>query len=518
MIPALLPHLSKHILLIQPHGGFSGVLVRHAPLGLLYAAAHVVADGFDVEIFDTRLFPGSWRTELRKRIRRDTLLVGISVMSGSPILQALAMTAAVKECSPSLPVVWGGPHTLWDPQHILRDAPACDYVVSGYAAEAFAALVRAIAEDQKDSLRATPGVSLRIGNGIWTSKPSGTFETLHHEKIPYHLIADYSVYRQLDQKRTIFSMYSAVGCPYQCSFCSSPAQYREIRGKKWVPYTADQIADHIQHVHERYGADYIYFIDDDSFVDLGHVRTVIGEIKRRRLPVGLGFRGARISEIKRMDDEFLAELADAGTDIMHIGAESGSDQVLKILRKNCTVQEILACNRKLARHPRITAAYNIMMGVPGESLEDLRKTRDLMLQLVADNPRCIIFAPNRFRPLPGTELFDIVARDHRYKLPRTLREWGRVEVEAEYALPWINDEMQRLSRLMLVGSYFIDNKIGQVTEGNSLPYKLMRLGNSLYRPLAKLRMQQGWDRFFLEYYAYTLFTRCVQYSGRLLPP
>ena len=144
---------------------------------------------------------------------------------------------------------------------------------------------------------------------------------MNYEDIPYHLIEDYSVYGQLDQDKMIFSMYSAVGCPYQCTFCSSPAQYSNIPGKKWVPLGAKTVVNHIQYVVENHGANYIYFIDDDSFPRLDHVEAIIDEIAARGINVKLGFRGARINEIKRMSDKFLTKLANAGTDILHIGAE-----------------------------------------------------------------------------------------------------------------------------------------------------------------------------------------------------
>ena len=159
-----------------------------------------------------------------------------------------------------------------------------------------------------------------------------------------------------------------------------------------MPLGAKTVVNHIQYVVENHGANYIYFIDDDSFPRLDHVEAIIDEIAARGINVKLGFRGARINEIKRMSDKFLTKLANAGTDILHIGAECGSDRILKLLKKNSTYDDIIECNKKLSRHPEITAAYNFMMGVPTETKADLLKTRDLMLQLVHDHPNCIIFS------------------------------------------------------------------------------------------------------------------------------
>ena len=167
-------------------------------------------------------------------------------------------------------------------------------------------------------------------------------------------------------------MYSALGCPYQCTFCSSPAQYKPIAGKKWTPLDHNYIVDHIEYVADKYDANYIYFIDDDSFPKLKHVENIIDTIQERGIEIGLGFRGARINEILRMSHEFLDKLVAGGTDIMHIGAESGSNRILKMLKKNCTFEEIVESNKKLAAHPDITAAYNFIMGLPTETLNDLK--------------------------------------------------------------------------------------------------------------------------------------------------
>lgn len=502
----------RRIVLIYPEQGFSGNYVRHMPLSLLYAAAEVVKAGFDVQILDTRVVD-HWGQRLAQLLAEEpTLCVGISVMSGRPIANAIDIGRRVKALAPDVPVVWGGPHATFYPESILEE-PSCDFVVSGYAAASFAKLADAL-NDQLP-LEMVPGLSWRQDAQVRrTAADEKKFESIPWQDVPYHLIDDYSVYGQVDQDRRIFSMYSALGCPYKCSFCSSPAQYAPIEGKKWVPLDAKDVVDHIQFVVERYQANYIYFIDDDSFPKLDHVRSVIEEIRRRQLPVKLGFRGARINEIKRMSDEFLTMLADAGTDILHIGAESGSDRILKLIRKDCTAQDIIDINRKLARHPEITAAYNFLMGVPTETLDELKQTRDLMLRLVDDHPNCIIFPPNKFRPLPGTELYDVAAERWGYRMPQTLAEWANIEVEAQATSNWYPPGMERFFNLMLICSYFIDNKVMKVSRGKTAFFKFARILNLLYRPIALFRLRYGITFALVEYSGYRLMTRLLSRSSR----
>lgn len=501
------PKVSGRIVLVYPQQGFSGNYVRHMPLSLLYAASRVVKAGFEVTLLDTRVH-ADWHDRLARLLAAgETLCVGVSVMSGQPIRSAIAIGRQVKELAPDVPVVWGGPHATFHPEGILEE-PACDYVISGYGAQPFLELCEAL--DRQAPVNAIAGLSWRENGGVRRNPPEGSaFETIDWHHIPYHLIEDFAAYGQLDQDKRIFPMYSALGCPYKCSFCSSPAQYAAISGKKWVTLEAKDVADHVAHVVAAYGASYIYFIDDDSFPSLEHVRRVIAAIRERNLPVKLGFRGARINEIKRMSDEFLAMLAEAGTDILHIGAESGSDRILELIRKDCTAQDIIEVNRKLARHPRITAAYNFIMGLPTETLEDVKRTRDLMLRLVDDNPNCLVFPPNTFRPLPGTELYEHATRLWDCPVPATLEEWADIEVEGDNTRGRYDKAMERFFRLMLVTSYFIDDKIMKMTSGRTAFFRLARLANLLYRPIARFRLRHGITALLIEYWLYRWATRLL---------
>lgn len=500
------------IVMVYPNQGFSGTYVKHMPLSLLYASAEVVKAGIDVRIFDQRLCGDHWRDELKPLLGDDVLMVGISVMSGSPIKNAQAIGRYVKSIDPAIQVVWGGPHATFYPETILDGEPSADYVVSGYASKSFHQLVNCLMAGLSPEI--VPGVSWRQDGKVRsTPQHDKSFERVDFNDIPYHLIPDFTVYGQVDQDRIIFSMYSALGCPYQCSFCSSPAQYRPIDGKKWVKLPAEEVVDHIQHVVENYKANYIYFIDDDSFPSLSHVEGIIDEINRRGIHVKLGFRGARINEIKRMTDEFLGKLAAAGTDIMHIGAESGCNRILELIRKDCTVDDIIECNRKLARHPQITAAYNFLMGTPTETLDELKMTRDLMLRLVDDHPNCIIFPPNKFRPLPGTELYKVSKEQWGYEMPNTLEQWANIEVEGDSDKDWYPPAQRAFFNLMLVASYFIDNKVVKVSSGKTLFFKVMRVLNTLYRPIARFRLKHGLSQLLLEYVAYRVAAKLVTKSG-----
>ncbi|MGN7611598.1 B12-binding domain-containing radical SAM protein [Magnetococcales bacterium HHB-1] len=496
------PLTREKVLLVYPLMGMSGTFVKHPPLGPIYAASEVIRDKVaDVEILDIRLHANQWQKKIQQAIGPDTLLVGISVMTGKPVLSAMEISRFIKSLDSEIIVVWGGPFATFHPDLILQDDPHCDLVVSGYGAHPFRLLLeRLLAGENAEGL---PGISYRKEGEICIQPPDRTcHEKIPFKEIPYHLIEDYGVYGQLEQDKRIFSINSAMGCVYKCGFCSSPVLYFGFKEGPWVRLPAMDVVDHIEHLVENYDANYIYFIDDDSFINLQHVENIIDEIAKRELPVKLGFRGARINEIKKMSADFLIKLAQSGTDIMHVGAESGSNRILELMRKNCTVDDVLECNRKLASRPEIAVFYNFIMALPSETIDDLKKTAALMLQLYEENPNCIIGTPNTFRPLPGSELCDIAVKDWGYKEPDRLVQFGGIEVEGDVDLPWVTPEMKRFCRLLVVTSYFIDHKITRLTSGNTLLYKILRLLGGIYAPIARWRLRNGFSHFLIEYHLY----------------
>ena len=247
---------------------------------------------YDVIIFDARLHPKDWREKLAEILTAETVAVGFSVMSGTPIKSAQQIGRFVKSIRDDIAVIWGGPHATFNPMTILEE-PSADFALAGYAAETFPELINAIVDGRAPAN--VPGAYWRDDTHVeYNDTPTTAFEYMNYEDIPYHLIEDYSVYGQLDQDKMIFSMYSAVGCPYQCTFVVHRPNTLLYLAKNGCRLAQRHVVNHIPYVVENHGANYIYFIDDgNSFPRLDHVEAIIDEIAARGINVKLGFRGAR---------------------------------------------------------------------------------------------------------------------------------------------------------------------------------------------------------------------------------
>lgn len=489
--------IKNKIVLVQPTLGISGEFVCHIPLSLLYVASGLVKSGFEVTILDNRRYSREWRNKLAECLGPGVLFVGITVMSGSPVANAIEVSKFVKSKG-NIPVVWGGAHPTVMPGQILEN-DFVDFTVSGSGVCSTVRLAGVLGGPgpHDSALRDIQGLGFRAAGRITVNPPFQGFEHVPHTDLPYFLIEDPASYSQIGSSERIFPIYSAYGCPYQCAFCVSPRMYRGFKNK-WDILPAAEVADHIAYLIDKYGATEIYFYDDDSFVQIDHVRRVMEEIQRRKLKVRMSFRGARVNEIMKMDDAYLNALADAGTHILHVGIESGSQRILDLFKKGIKVQDIIDINRKLARNKRIIAGYNWILGTPTETLEDIALTRKLILQLIAENPRCFIFQPNKFRPLPGTELAELAVQ-YGYKTPARLEDWINDEVEGDKSQPWYSKPVEKMIKMLQVTAYFIDRKPELLLESRSLANDLIKMASMLYKPVAKARFKYGLTGALLEY-------------------
>ena len=491
------------ILLIYPKLGSTDALIRDLPLSLLYVAVDSIKAGFDVKIIDLRFREKAWEDLIRQELTEDTILVGISVMTGSPIKCALEVTELVKMKDRSIPVVWGGPHPTVEPDTTLKNENI-DFLIKGYGSESLCSLAAEL-RNSTSNLSAIEGLSYRSEGEIRHNPIKCNHEIPAHADIPYHLIdIDWNKFSRFDGEERIFPVFTSLGCNYNCGFCISPTIYSKMQ-KRWVTYKIEDVVSHIEFVMEKYGASYISFYDDDSFHDLDRMRELFEEIKKKQPGLTMGFRGARINEIDKMDTSFLELMQEAGVRHMQIGVESGSPKILKLMHKGINVEQIIRVNKKLSQFPKLRPLYNIMAGVPGETLEDLKMTKDLMLILIKDNPYCLTGAVADFKPIPGSEFFQS-SLEHGLQPPQTLEQWSEYDTFDTYiSHPWYEKSFKSYINMMQVTSYFIDDKITKEIISKRLAYRLARLAARLYKPIALFRLKKNITGFLVEYKLMGLF-------------
>lgn len=502
--------IMKKIVLVQPRMGFLGEFVKHPPLSLLYLATELVKNGYEVKVIDNRLYGNNWRNKFIDALDNNVVLVGCTVMTGTPIKDSIEASKVARQRG--IPVVWGGAHPTCLPEQTVKEE-YIDYVIRGYGSKPIYKLAEYISGNSTTRLRDITGLSYKENGTVFLNSLENDFEIIPWQDIPYGIIEDYSVYRQLDHTDIVFPVYSVFGCPYQCSFCISPVRYKDF-SRKWIPLNANDVVDHIEYLKEKFKATFIYFYDEDSFVNIGHIKGILEELRRRSIKIKLGFRGARIDEIDRMDDDYISRLADAGTNLLHIGMESGSQKILDLYKKNINVSEIIDVNKKLANNGKIRPLYNWIVGAPTEKIEDLKLTKNLILRLVNDNPKAIIPRPNLFQPLPGTSLYE-VAEKNGYSPPQNLKDWINLEQNVgDFENAWVKKEVAAYIKLLYIASFFVDRKLDKVTEGKSSLLKIVKYFSIPYYPILRLRLKYDFSRFLIEYHIFKFLVNLLKITQR----
>jgi radical SAM superfamily enzyme YgiQ (UPF0313 family) len=500
-------------LLIYPRLGSMDTMVVDLPLSILYAAAESVKRGYNIKCLDVRVVGKDWKKELDKHFKERVLIAGVSVMTGHPLKNSREISLYIRERYPETKILWGGPHVTVLPDTV--NEPFVDFGIRGNGSFSLAQLITCL-KNGKRNLETVPGLSYRLDGNVIHNPRLNQHEFISYRDIPYHLIDVCSPrYVRTYNRARAFPIFSATGCPYQCSFCVHPAIYREINGPKWIPLGEDEVLSHIKYVQREFGASHIVFMDDTSFPNLRRMSHFFQAILDQHLEITMEFRGARINEIERMDDEFLDLMVSAGGRVLMVGVESGNDRILATFQKGIKKEQILEVNRKLARHPQITPHYNFIYGCPGETYEELLETKNVVLQLLQDNPNAYFGFGGDWKPIPGSQLADIAKRDYpTFRNPQTIDEWIEMDSsDARHKIvhPWYSRRQNNLIKLLQVGSFVLDNKIIRESKGNNSPlFKTLRSLAQIYRPIALSRLK--WD-FYSFMFEYNLW----QFAVRLIP-
>src|SRR5207244_7927882 len=191
----------------------------------------------------------------------------------------------------------------------------------------------------------------------------------------YHLI-DIEPYAKLSGRRWIYYT-SSHGCPYDCSFCSNASLY----GRAWNALPADRVVREVVELVRRFRLELVDIVDDNFLVDRG--RGI--DIARGFIQSGLKFEWCiqtTANFLLRSSDEEVQLLRQSGLTRVFIGAESGSDDVLRSVNKvrfqgtNVLHQVAGKCHEA-----GITCTFSLIFGLPEETSNDRRQTITMIREI-----------------------------------------------------------------------------------------------------------------------------------------
>jgi len=462
------------VVLLQPAVGDMDAVrsAPHLPLGLLSAAA-VVARERKAVLIDQRL-SDRWPGALAAALGPDTLLVAVTSMSGAQIGSALRMTEEARRIC-NAPILWGGIHATVMPDQVLAD-PRIDMVIRGEGELALAELAAALASGKGPA--GVPAVSFRDTAGRVRHNPDRAPARLAELPEPAWDLVDLEAYRPGFLARRSLNIELSRGCTRRCAYC-----YNRAAGKgRFRALPARQAAERLIRLHDEHGIDAFYVVDDNQFLDRKRALRFASLLVESGRDIRWQSQGLDIRTALAMSDEDLELLVRSGLDRVAIGADSGSERVLEILRKSYSVDDVLEANRRLARYP-IVVYYSFLSGLPGEDVEDLALTFDLMLRLTEENRMARTSPVYNYFPLPGTEIWERLAESGA-AAPAALADWAAIDYGCVN-----HHHLGPLHREWLERAYFPTLLLDPKFHEYQVP-TVLRWAADLYRPIARWRVRR----------------------------
>lgn len=397
------------------------------PLALVAIGSHLDPERFEVVIVDGRLEPDPEAAVLRHL--PGALCVGITVLTGAPIRDAVRMSRAVKAARPDVPVVWGGWHPSMFGAECLAE-PSVDVTVQGQGEVTFAEIVERLVEG--DSLYGCEGCTVRLPDGSVHANPARTMSNVNALRPHDYRLIEVERYYGLKGKKQL-DFITSQGCHFRCAFCADPFVYK----RKWVGLEPERVGEEIDVLWRRYGFADVNFQDETFFTYADRVAGIAEELIRREVRVTWAAT-MRADQCFRLSDEIFAACRRSGLRRVLVGVESGSPEMLKRIRKDVTLEQIFYAAER-CRAAGVAVIFPFIVGFPGESEESVQASLDVAKRLRAMSPdfETPFFY---FKPYPGSSITLDAVRDG-YRLPETLDEWADFDFIGSSG-PWVAPEKQ----------------------------------------------------------------------------
>ncbi len=370
------------------------------PLGTLYVASSLIEHGHEV-----RFFNGAFMShqEIMQQLQEFAPeFVGLySTTFGWP--RAVSTAKAIRVLYDEVFICVGGPYPTAVAEECLTDRDnAIDAVIYGEAEVTAPELVDAL--EQHQSLENIQGIAFRSGDQVVKNAARALLEELDTLPFPArHLLGEaeehYLPPPATYKRKPVAVIITSRGCNRRCIYCSQFDQKRKS-GVRGIRYRSiENVLDEVEYCLKR-GYKEIKFIDDTLASDYDRAMQLCHGIKER----GLDFSWFASACANQVDKPLLQTMKDAGCWAVLFGAESGVQKNLNTLRKGVKLEHIRAAV-KAAKEVGLKVSTPFIIGIPGETYEDVLKTIDFAIEL---NPDFANF--HALTPFPGTHLHNNIEK------------------------------------------------------------------------------------------------------------
>ncbi|GAB4171897.1 MAG: hypothetical protein Fur005_33640 [Roseiflexaceae bacterium] len=360
------------------------------PLSLVALGSMLDPERYEVQIIDGRLERDPLASVLAAL--DGALCLGVTVLTGAPIRDALQISRAAKARFPNLPVIWGGWYASLFPTDTLAE-PSIDLTVQGQGEYTFAEIVERLASGS--DLHGIAGTSIRL-HGHPHQNPARVMAQINDLPPANYDLIPVERYFTLKSQRQ-FDYISSVGCFFRCAFCADPFVYK----RRWAGIDPERMGAEIEQHWRRYRFEELALQDETFFTYRERALAVAEQFLQRGLKLSWTAT-MRADQGCRMSEEDFALCARSGLRRVMIGVESGSQEMMDWMQKDIKVEQVIESAEKCIRHG-IGVIFPFIVGFPGESDESVLATLRMVKRLRSMSPK--FETPMfYFKPYPGSRI------------------------------------------------------------------------------------------------------------------
>ncbi|KQC10672.1 MAG: hypothetical protein APR62_11715 [Smithella sp. SDB] len=346
------------VLLVRPYSRSVYGYPTTPLLGLGLLASILIKAGFKTMILDLRLKGYGNENLLAAITDFKPHIIGFSA-SSFDYLNAVNLCGIVKKNDSSIVTVIGGPHTTMCPEKAV-EPEYVDYICIGEADKTISEFVGAYPD--KEKMRQIAGFGYKDGNKkYFNPKPEHIYDL---DSLPFVDFGLFSLDKYRVGKNLTLPLFTSRGCPYNCCYCCSYL----IHGRKYRPRSAQSLVQEIEMNVRKFNTKNFTIADDAFNFDKQRVIDFCNLLIERNLQIEWdcpqGIRADKLTpEIARL-------MKRAGCKLLAMGIESVDPDVLKMVQKGETIDQIKAAIKAVNEAGIISKAF-FLVGLPGDSVEKI---------------------------------------------------------------------------------------------------------------------------------------------------
>ena len=274
----------------------------------------------------------------------------------------------------------GGVHVSIDPEWVQKNEHY-DYVIAGEGEVSFVKLLQALEKKEE------------FPRFCWGERPVlDELPFIDRELYPYETVISLPNYEGVFYPPMV-TMLCSRGCLYNCSFCAPHSRTHFGKGVRFR--SVDNVMAELEQLYSRYHFECVKFYDYTFTQKPEWVEEFCRQYKKFSKPFWIQSR----SDMVLRNKDLLRQLSEVGLKLIGIGFESGSDRVLKFLRKGTTSAINLQAARAI-KESNVLLQASFMLGIPTEEESDVLATIKLAKEMQAD-----YYGVSFFTPIPGNDLY-----------------------------------------------------------------------------------------------------------------